>query len=64
MVLSDTLTAKLLSKNFKEIVKQFVAQNKAYSLMSTTNGTPACGKKFMKNVMVMVKNSWGYQHFS
>ena len=53
----DTLTAGLLSRNFKKTVKRFIAQDKAYtySFMSPIKGTPAYWKKFMKDVMAIVK---------
>ena len=47
--------ARLLSRSFKETVKRFVAEDKAYSFMSPIKETPTYWKKFMKNVVVMVK---------
>ena len=54
-VSSDTLTAVLLSKNFKEAVKHFVAQEKVYSFNRPIKGTLTYKKKVMKDVMAMVK---------
>ena len=54
-VLSDTLTAGLLSRNFKENIKRFVAQDKAYSFMAPIKETPAYWKKLMKVVMTMIR---------
>ena len=54
-VSSDTLTAVLLSRNFKENVKHFVAQEKVYSFMIPIKRTLTYWKKFMKDVMAMVK---------
>ena len=52
---SKNLTAGMLSKNFKATVKQFIAQNKAYSFMNPIKGTPAYWKKFLHEVFAMVK---------
>ena len=54
-VRSNTLTAGMLSQNFKETVKSFVANDKAYSFMSDIKGTPAYWKKFLFEVLAMVK---------
>ena len=54
-VLSDTLTAGLLSRNFKENIKRFVAQDKAYGFMTPIKETPAYWKKLMKVVMTMIR---------
>lgn len=54
-VLSDTLTAGLLSRNFKENIKRFVAQDKAYSFKTPIKETPAYWKKLMKVVMTMIR---------
>lgn len=45
----------MLSQNFKETVKQFVANDKAFSFMSSVKGTPAYWKKFLQEVLAMVK---------
>ena len=44
-VLSHDLTAGILSKNFKKTVQEFIAENKAFSFMSSINRTPAYWKK-------------------
>ena len=54
-VACSTLTAGMLSKNFKETVNQFIARDKAYSFMSAIKGTPAYWKKFLHEVLAMVK---------
>ena len=54
-VCSNQLTAGMLSKNFKETVKSFVANDEAFSFMSTIKGTPAYWKKFLFEVLAMVK---------
>ena len=40
-VLSNDLTAGMLSKNFKQRVQEFIAKDKAFSFMSSIKGTPA-----------------------
>ena len=45
-VACNTLTAGMLSKNFKENVKKFIAKDKAYSFMNVIKGTPAYWEKF------------------
>ena len=54
-VCSNRLTAGMLSQNFKERVKDFVANDEAYSFMKTIKGTPAYWKKFLLEVLAMVK---------
>ena len=44
-IASDSLNAGKLSKNFKATIQQFIAQDKAYSCMSSIKGTPAYWKK-------------------
>ena len=41
---SNNLTTGMLSNNFNATVKQFKAQNKAYSFMNPIKGTPAYWK--------------------
>ena len=43
-VSSDTLTAGTLNRNFKETVRQFMANDKAYNFMNSIKGTPAYWK--------------------
>ena len=54
-VSSDQLNAGMLSQNFKETVKQFIANDKAFSFMSNIKGTPAYWKRFLQEVLAMVK---------
>ena len=54
-VKSGKLTAGMLSRNFKESVKSFVANDEAYSFMNTIKGTPAYWKRFLFEVLAMVK---------
>ena len=51
----DTLKAGMLNRNFKETVRQFIGNDKAYNFMNSIKGTPACWKKFMHEAMAMVK---------
>ena len=50
-----TLVAGLLRRNVKETVIPFVSQHEAYSVMSPIKETPTYWKKFMNDVMAMVK---------
>ena len=54
-VCSNQLTDGMLTGNYKETVQSFVANNGAYSFMSTIKGTPAYWKKFLFQVLAMVK---------
>ena len=54
-IASDNLNAGMLSKNFKATVHQFIAQDKAYSFMSSIKGAPAYWKKNLFEVLAMVK---------
>ena len=54
-VLSHDSTARILSKNFKKTVQEFIAKNKAFSFMSYIKRTPAYSKKFLHQVLAMVK---------
>ncbi|XP_066915086.1 uncharacterized protein [Clytia hemisphaerica] len=54
-VSASNVTAGMLSQNFKETVKQFIANDKAFAFMSTVKGTPAYWKKFQQEVLAMVK---------
>ena len=62
-VLSNDLTAGMVSKNFKQRVQEFNAKDKAFSFMSSVKETPAYLKKFWHQVLAMVKQL-GNQHFS
>ena len=48
-VASDSLNAGMLSKNCKATVQQFIAQDKAYSFMSSIKGTPTYKNKVYLN---------------
>ena len=54
-VCSNSLTAGMLSQNFKEAVSSCVVNDEAFSFMSTIKGTPAYWKKFLFEVLAMVK---------
>ena len=54
-IASDSLNAGKLSKNFKATIQQFIAQDKAYSFMSSIKGTPAYWENFLFEVLAMVK---------
>ena len=45
----------MLSINFKECVKSFVAKNEAYNFMNAIKGTPAYWKRFLFEVLAMIK---------
>ena len=45
-IVSDNPNTGMLSKNFKATLHQFIAQDKAYSFISSIKGTPAYWKKF------------------
>ena len=49
------LTAGILSQNFSETVKSFIANYKRYHFMATIKGTPAYWKHFLLEVVAMVK---------
>ena len=54
-VTTNQLTAGMLSRNFKESVKSFVAKDEAYNFINTIKGTPAYWKRFIFEVLAMVK---------
>ena len=60
-VTSDSLTAGMLSRNFKQTLQRFIAKDKAYSFLKSTRGAPAYWKKFLLEVLAMVKQL-GIQH--
>ena len=49
------VTAGMLTQNFKETVQQFSASDEAFSFMNSIKGTPAYWKKFLTEVLAMVK---------
>ena len=54
-VCSGHLTAGVLSQNFSEIFELFMVNNEAYHFMNTIKSTPANWKKFLYEVLAMVK---------
>ena len=54
-VILNNLAAVMLSKKFKQRVKKLIAKDKAFSFMSSIKGTPAYWKKFLHQVLPMVK---------
>ena len=60
----DTLTAGMLNRNFKETVRQFISNDNAYNFMNSIKGTPAYWKRFLHEVMAMVKQTtWSPNFF-
>ena len=55
-VFGGHLTADMLSKNFSETVKSFIANGEACHFMNTIKGTPTYWKKFLYEVLAMVKH--------
>ena len=54
-VATTNLTAGMLSRSFKQTVQRFIASDEAFSFMNTIKGTPAYWKKFLHEVLAMVK---------
>ena len=54
-VQTNNLTAGMLSANFQETVKSFIAKDEGYNFMNTIKGTPAYWKRFLFEVLGMVK---------
>jgi len=54
-VRADGITAGMMSSNFKERVKSFIASDDAFTFMNTLKGTPAYWKRFLFEVLAMVK---------
>ena len=54
-ICSSNLTAGLLSQNFSGRVKSFIVKDETYHFMNRIKGTPAYWKKFLYEVLVMVK---------
>ena len=48
-------TAGMLTQNFKETVKQFSTSDEAFSFMNFIKGNPAYWKRFLSEVLTMVK---------
>ena len=49
------LTAGMLSNNFADTVNSYIASDRGYSFMSPIKRTPAYWKKFLSDVLAMVK---------
>ena len=45
----------MLNTNYKSTIQQFLAHDKAFSFMSPIKGTPAYWKRFLLEVLAMVK---------
>ena len=54
-VATTNLTAGMLNRNFEETVQQFIASEEVFNFMNTIKRTPAYWKKFLHEVLVMVK---------
>ena len=54
-VQTNNLTAGMLSSNFQETVTSFIAKDEVYNFMNTIKGTPAYWKRFLFEVLGMVK---------
>ena len=54
-VCTSQLTAGMLSSNFSDTVKSFIAKDEGFSFMNSVKGTPAYWKKFLFEVLAMVK---------
>ena len=52
---SGSLTAGMLSQNFKEVVNSFVAQDQCFLFMNNIKGTPAFWKRFQLEVLAMIR---------
>ena len=54
-VQTNNLTAGMFSSNFQDTVKSFIAKDEGYNFMNTIKGTPAYWKRFLLEVLGMVK---------
>ena len=54
-VCANQLTAGMLSNNFSDTVKSFIAKDESFNFMNSIKGTPAYWKKFLFEVLAMVK---------
>jgi len=54
-VRADGVTAGMMSANYKERVRAFIASDDAFTFMNTLKGTPAYWKRFLFEVLAMVK---------
>ena len=56
MVLSNDLTARMVSKNFKQRVQESIAKDEAFSFKSFIKGTPAYWEKILHQFLAMVEH--------
>ena len=54
-MLSNDLTAGMLSKSFKQRVQEFIAKDKAFSFMSSIKGTPVYWEKNLHQGLTTAK---------
>ena len=54
-IVAEGLTAGELSKNYEERIKSFVANDEVFNFMNMLKGTPAYWKRFLLEVLAMVK---------
>ena len=54
-VLSYDVTSWMLSTTFKQRVREFIAKGKSFSFIRSIKGTPEYWKKFLHQVLAMVK---------
>ena len=54
-VASNQLIAGMLSSNFNEKVNEFIARDQAFTFINCIKGTQAYQKKFLSDVLAMVK---------
>ena len=52
---TEALTAGQLTQNFKETINGLVANDNAFNFMNNLKGTPAYWKRFLLEVLAMVK---------
>ena len=51
---SNQFTTGMLSSNFNEKVKEFIASDEAFTFMNSMKGTPACWKTSLFDVLVLL----------
>jgi len=49
------INAGQLQRNYKQTVRSFISQDKAYTFMKSVKGTPAYWKNFLYDVLAIVK---------
>ena len=54
-ICTGQLTAGMLTNNFSDTISSFLSKDDVYQFMSTIKGTPAYWKKFLYEVLAMVK---------